>query len=97
MAVKKGVRQRYDRTISKILKVTVELTRTRCLNFSDILKIKSSANNVLEFPGDSKKVTALIWPAAPPAPAGLVLVLRQKRAAGAKIFRKHRYFMDFAL
>ena len=73
--VKKGVRQRYDRTISEILNFTVELSRTRCLNFSDILKTKSSAEYVLEFPGDSKKVTALIWPAAPPAPAGLVLVL----------------------
>ena len=74
MSVKKGVRQRYDRTISEILNFTVELSRTRCMNFSDILKTKSSAEYVLEFPGDSKNVKVLIWPAAPPAPAGLVLV-----------------------
>ena len=73
--VKKGVRQRYDRTILEILNFTVELSRTRCLNFSDILKTKSSAEYVLEFPGDSKKVTVLIWPAAPPAPVGLGLVI----------------------
>ena len=74
MGVKKGVRPRYDWTISEILNFTVEFSRTRCRNFSDILKTKSSAEYILEFPGDSKKVTTLIWPAAPPAPAGLVLV-----------------------
>ena len=79
MGVKKGVRPRYDWTISEILNFTVELSRTRCRNFSDILKTKSSAEYILEFPGDSKKVTALIWPAAPPAPAGLVLVAPQAR------------------
>ena len=76
MGVKMGVRQRYDRTISEILNFTVELSRTRCLNFSDILRAKSSAEYVLEFHGDSKNITVLIWPAAPPAPAGLVLVIR---------------------
>ena len=74
MGVKMGVRQRYDRTISEILNFTVELSRTRCLNFSDILRAKSSAEYVLEFHGDSKNITVLIWPAAPPAPAGLGLV-----------------------
>ena len=75
MGLKKGVRPRYARTISEILNFTVELSRTRCRNFSDILKTKSSAEYVLEFPGDSKNVKVLIWPAAPPAPAGLVLVM----------------------
>ena len=74
MGVEKGSETRYDWTISEILNFTVELSRTRCLNFSDILKTKSSAEYVLEFHGGSKKVTVLIWPAAPPAPAGLVLV-----------------------
>ncbi len=82
MGVKMGVRQRYDRTISEILNFTVELSRTRCLNFSDILRAKSSAEYVLEFHGDSKKVTVLIWPAAPPAPAGLVLVFAPQARYG---------------
>ena len=81
MGVKKGVRQRYDRTISEILNFTVELSRTRCLNFSDILRAKSSAEYVLEFHGDSKNITVLIWPAAPPAPC---------RAGSSNLSRRRR-------
>ena len=72
MGVKMGVRQRYDRTISEILNFTVELSRTRCLNFSDILRAKSSAEYVLEFHEDSKKDCSDLV-CAPPAPAGLAL------------------------
>ena len=88
MGVKMGVRLRYDRSISEILSFTVELSRTRCLNFSDILKTKSSAEYVLEFHGDSKKVTVLIWPAAPPAPAGLVLVFRNDEIFLCEVLRR---------
>ena len=49
MGVKKGVRSRYDWTISEILNFTVELSRTRCLNFSDILKMTVSAEYVWNF------------------------------------------------
>ena len=58
---RKGVKQRYRRTISEILKtLRLCVRRTRCWNFLNILNVTISSE--------------LLWPAAPPCPAGLVLV-----------------------
>ena len=55
--------------------------RSDNLGDSKNFTIVRSKNPVLEFPGHSKNVTIsseLLWPAAPPCPAGLVLVFFEK-------------------
>ena len=49
---------------------TIERSRTRCLNFSDILKVASPAEYFWNSMEILKGYGSLIWPAAPPCPCG---------------------------